>query len=105
MTTDQTTDPPIKQPPYIKQHTCFTVSCSECKDAYDAGNGVIMHYDSPGEAIDAAQESDWFTLADGRFVCWSCIDRMVKAGELEQDDSDDADGPAYRIVARAEASA
>lgn len=77
----------------IKQHTCFTVHCDECNDAYGNGDGVTLHYDSAAEALSEAEGYDWVELPNGRLACDSCIYRMEKAGTIVACEDDAHDHP------------
>lgn len=75
----------------ITQHTCFTANCDECKDSYENGDCVTLHYESADEAIDEAEDCDWVSLSDGRLICDRCIKDLVARGEVERCEDDEHD--------------
>lgn len=82
----------------IKHHDCFTAHCDECKDSYENGDGIVLHYDSAAEAISEAESCDWISLTDGRLICDRCIGHLEARGEVEEYEDDEKCGKAYRLV-------
>lgn len=57
-----------------RTHPCVIIRCDRCEQGIDwNGEGGEAHYENEAEALDAAQDCDWY-VKDGVVLCLGCCE-------------------------------
>lgn len=66
----------------------WTISCDLCKKPLGNDNWEYTVFDTEGDAIGAAQDSDWKIFPDVQVCCWCVDDGKMPEGAHAEDPDD-----------------